>query len=178
MDDIKEILKVDRHNLHEEWERHPQIYMEWAEKWAKALFRRDKLKEKMELIKAKLDGQIRENPEMFGFTKKPTEAAISAAITKSDEYRKALNAFFKATEEVNLMASIKTSLEHRKKALEALTQLFIAGYYAEPTLSESELANAKASLHKKRQEEIRSNLRRNKRLTTQQTENSDTENNP
>ena len=165
MENIKEILKVDKNNLHEEWEKQPQIYMDFAEKWVSYVAKRDKIKEKLDLVKAKLDGQIRENPELFGFTKKPTEAAITSAIIKSDEYRNVMAELHEANEMVNLTASIKTALEHRKKALEALTQLFIAGYYSQPSLSESEVNMAKEAHHRKIQEEIREVLRNNDRLT-------------
>jgi len=163
-EDVKNLLKVDRNNLHIEWERQPQLFMEWSEKWVKATLKRDRLKEKIDLVKAKLDGQIRENPDLFGFTKKPTEAAISAAIVKSDEYREALDDYFRVNEEVNMLSSVRTSLEHRKKALEALTQLFISGYYSQPTLSETEVFSAKEAKHKKVKEELRKALKASERL--------------
>ena len=134
--EYNEDLKIDKYHLDEEWEDQPLLYMKWAERYAEAIHERDQLKEKMDLIRAQIDIEIRINPNTFGFDrdKKPTESAISNRILEEEEYQTATEEFLSAKKSVNILQGVKEAMEHKKKALEAETSLFIGGFYSEPKI--------------------------------------------
>jgi len=59
---------------------------------------------------------------------------VSAAITGDDGYKLAQQDLIESTRNVNLLAAAKSAFEHRKKALEGLTQLWLGGYYSNPNI--------------------------------------------
>ncbi len=138
MGDYKQDLLITLEDLGTDWLSQPQKFMEWGEKWANAVRVRDKKKEMLDITKAELDGDIRANWKEHGFESKPTEAAILATITKSQKYGEANEELAKAIEEMNIFAVAKSAFEHRKKALENVTSLYLAGYYgSKPKLQDT-----------------------------------------
>ena len=134
-EEVKDILEIDKFSLDKEWERQSILYMEWAEKVAEKQLHRDKMKFNLEYVKANLDYQIRSSPEKYGIVR-VTEASIQNAIINQPEYIAAKDKFIKAEYDLSLAQSIKEALHHKKKALENLTQLWLSGYYSEPTIPE------------------------------------------
>lgn len=129
-DNYNKDLEIDFSRLDEIWRDHSVKFMKWSEKWVNAVSERDRAKEALEVVKAELDSEIR--TKYVG--KKPTEAAINSMITTNKEYQEAVSKLIDANESVNLLASAKTAFEHKKKALESLTQLWIQGYWSEPKI--------------------------------------------
>ena len=131
MSDYNEDLKIDFAKLDINWRDHSANYMKWGEKWVNAITERDRIKEALEVLKAELSTRYRQE---LHTDKKPTEAAITAAITSNEEYQAMQQTLIDATEAVNLHATTKVAFEHRKKALESTTQLWIAGYLSSPNI--------------------------------------------
>lgn len=138
----EEDLKINLNDLAENWDKQPQLYMKWAEKYAQAYFERDKKKEKLEIVKAQIDMDIRTNLDNYGFDKKPTEAAISAKILMQPEYQAASTSVIEANRDMNIYNAAKTAMDHKKKALEMLSYLSTSGLYAEPSDSQDKKAMA------------------------------------
>jgi len=132
---IKEILEIDRYSLDKEWEKQSVLYMDWAERAAEKQLFRDQMKFNLEYVKANLDYQIRSNPEKYGLIK-ITETSIQSAIISQPEYISARKKLIEAEYDLSLIQSIKEALHHKKKALENLTQLWLSGYYSEPSIPE------------------------------------------
>lgn len=130
-DDYNKDLKIDFHSLDENWRNQSSNYMEWSQKWVNAVTKRDRAKEGLDVVKAELDREIRNREHKT----KLTEAALNAMIITHENYRTAFELLTEANETVNLLASAKTAFEHRKKALECLTQLLLNGYWSEPKIS-------------------------------------------
>jgi hypothetical protein len=122
-------LCVNKHDLPGEWERQHQLYMDWVEIWAFSVTERDKQKTAVELEEADMDALVRADPQAFDI-KKLTEGAIKSAVKNSTDYQKAVDRLHKATLFMNRMAGAKTAFEQRRKALENLTELAIAGFYS------------------------------------------------
>jgi hypothetical protein len=154
-------LQIDKYKLSEEWEDQSLLYMKWAERYAQAIYERDRLKEKMDLVKAQIDLYIRKNPNQYGFdTKpKPTEAAITNTILNEEEYQEAVEDYLLAKKNVNILQGVKDAMEHKKKALEAETSLWIGNYYSDPKVPEK----AKEDSSRKTSEELRKGLPRRRR---------------
>ena len=130
-------VEVDFFKLEENWRDQSSLYMKWSEKWANAVENRD-------LRKRLLDGEIRDYPEKYGLKTNPSEAAVKAKIEVDELY-------IELTKKMNLFASTKTALEHRKQSLEGLTKLFISGYWTIPNLP----IEIKEALKKREKEEMR-----------------------
>jgi len=131
MTEYNEDLEIDFAQLDINWRDHSTNYMKWSKKWVDSVAYRDRCKEALDVVRAGLDAKYRK--ELFD-GKKPTEAAISAAITSDDDYKLANQTLLDANEAVNLLASAKGAFEHRKKALEGLTQLWLGGYFSNPKI--------------------------------------------
>lgn len=131
MSDYNKDLKIDFAQLNINWRDHSTNYMKWSEKWVDAVARRDRIKEAQDVVKAELDAIYRKG--LFD-GKKPTEAAIAAAVIADEKYEEMQQTLLEANENVNLLASAKAAFEHRKKALEGLTQLWLGGYFSNPNI--------------------------------------------
>lgn len=152
----KEDIKIDRFSLDTEWEQHPSKFMEWAEKSVEAQFERDKAKEQLDLIKAQIDLEIRERVT----EKKLTEAAISNMVLINPKYQEASSKFREAVNDAKILDVAKDAFEHKKKALEKITDLWISGYWSDPKVTKE----AKDRISSDRSYEQRMALNTNERL--------------
>jgi len=157
--------EVDRFNLDEDLEKQYNLYLSYSELSVKAIKNRDKIKQQMELVQAELDIEIRKNPTEFGLKDKPTESGIKSAIIASVKYEKAFDEYLNACEECNVYGGVLRALEHKKKALEKLSDLWIAGFYSKPNVNkeakESSVKKTDQGISEATEQSMR--LRRNKK---------------
>jgi len=156
----KEDLTIDRDNLHEEWMQQASLFMKWAESSVQAQFERDKAKERLDICRANLDGQIRTDPQAFT-VEKVTEAAIQSAILLSKEYKEKNNEYLESVRQAKILDAAREAFDHKKKALEKITDLYISGYYATP----KESPKAKEVGEEKRRDAQQEQLDKNPRNT-------------
>jgi hypothetical protein len=142
-DDFKKDLEIDQFSLDSEWRDQPLRYAEWAEKAVDASFQYDKAKERLDVARADLDQKIRKEPAKYGI-EKFTEGAVSAAIANNKDFQKQNEEVLEAKRNKMLLDIAPIAFEHRKRALEKLTDLFLSKYYAEPYVSN----NAKTVVEK------------------------------
>ena len=128
---LKDDVKLDITKLDEAALNQPSLYAEWGEKWADAVLKRDQLKEELSTIRSEADESIRKSPKSYGWEadKAPTEAWISSQLNLHKKVKKANDEFIEAQYEVNMMTVAKESLDHRKRALEILTDLYSSNYF-------------------------------------------------
>ena len=131
MSSYKDDLEIDKNNLDEAWQYQALKFAEWAEKEVEAMFQRDKLKDQLELQRAGLDSLIRKNPSNY-FLDKVTESAIQNIILQNENYQKSNTAYLDAVKQAKIFGVAREAFDHRKKALEKLTDLFLSQYWAEP----------------------------------------------
>jgi hypothetical protein len=156
----KEDLKIDKYALDEEWLKQPTLFINWAEEFVEAQADRDRKKEQLDLIKAELDNAIRSGPEKFGLAK-VTEGAIQNIILTEGTYRDAQDKYLTAIKQAKILDVAKEAFDHKKKALENLTSLFLAGYFAN---SEIVKGDVKDFLTESKSKRIDEGLNKNKRL--------------
>lgn len=130
--DYKKDVVINEHDLEEEWINQPSLYLYYAEAHADAIHIRDMKKAQAEYVYATMYSEVKSNWDKY-FDTKPTEAAIKEHVLSSAEYRRALKAFINASKDANLMLGAKTAFDHRKRALENLVSLKIAGFHSEPS---------------------------------------------
>lgn len=149
----KDEIYIDKNSLDVEWETHPAKVEKWGDRLADAQDLREELRDKLELKYAKLSSKIRSNPEDYGLKDKPTEGAINNIVIKDKEYLTMRKEVRDAESEVNHLSVVMKALDHRKRALEKLTDLFFSGYWAEPRERKGEM-NKESIMKAKQRESI------------------------
>lgn len=132
MRDFRRDISIDKDNLEDEWILHASLYLHYSCQYSEAFDNKEKAKQKLEWVAAKLDLDIRKNYKEYGFTSKPAETGIKNLIITHKKYRKALKKFNKANEVFTTFTGVKTAFEHRKHSLGNLVALKIGGFYSEP----------------------------------------------
>lgn len=129
--DFKSDMKIDEMNLEKEWLRQPSLVFYYGEMEANARARLEHLKLKMDIALAKLKKSIAKNPEKFGLVKN-SDPAIQAAVESSETYQMWQGKIINAKKNLSILTAAVNAVEHRKRSLEKLVDLFIRNYYAEP----------------------------------------------
>ena len=138
-------ISIAPYELEEEWFQQPALVFfygtnlaEAVENLDKAKLREQLLKDELEGVRAKLDLDIRANPEKFGIAK-ITENAIANAIIlekkvtqKKEEITEAAQERITAQSAVNTASSAFEAIKQKKKALENAVQLLLANYFSGP----------------------------------------------
>jgi len=147
----EEDVSIDQHDLENEWVRQSSLYLKYAELSAQATLERDKAKEQLDLAQAELDTLIRKNPTAYGI-EKVVEALVKSTIVQQEDYKIAYAAFLEVKETDAVLSGVLKALEHKKKALEKLSELWMAGYYSDPNISK-EAKQQTERVNRKRQNE-------------------------
>lgn len=177
---------LDKLNLDVEVAQQSGLYMKWSKRAARATKERIILEEKLKLIKdaakrtleevrAKIDSQIRLNPENFGYDKKPNEEAIKGIIVQSDAYKKeyddgirkieiAVKEYAEAVENEKVMEGATTGMNHKRSSLENMTKLWLGGYYADPKIDPDMRKNMEDSGRAEHVKGLKENIRLKKRV--------------
>ena len=153
----KDDIKINRFALDTEWEQHPSKFLEWAEKSVEAQFEKDKTKDQLDLVRAQIDLEIRNG---LGEGKKATESAISNLVILDPRYQEASKKYREAVNDAKILDVAKDAFEHKKKALEKMTDLWISGYWSDPKVNKE----VKDSIGSDRSFEHRQALNENERL--------------
>jgi len=132
MSDFNEDIKINKYKLDTELVNQPQRYYEWAKAEADAADEVARLKDKLEVVKSKVEIRIRKNPTLFDLPENPKEALVKAAITIHPKVQKASKKLFNATKTHRLLTKAEKSFEHRKKSLEGLVSLNMQIHFANP----------------------------------------------
>lgn len=129
--DESSFIDIDENELDKEWIEQPKLYMRWATRLADAKLVVDEAKANWDLVIADLDASIRSKPQRYKL-EKATEPAIKQAIMIQIEYTNAQQAFHSAKHRVGILEAGVQALEHRKRALEKLVDLYMANYFGTP----------------------------------------------
>jgi len=124
-----EDIKIHRDHLEDDWESHSELALNWHLKYAEFVYRRDNLKESLSIEEAKLAQHIRSKPEDFGLLK-ITEGSVFELLKTNDRLQEFRQDLITTEYEVNLLKGVTIAFDHRKKALEELVSLYIAGYFS------------------------------------------------
>jgi hypothetical protein len=144
-------IRIDDSALDVEWLEQPSLMMKYAHKAAEARRYLDQMKEKLELVKAEIDKDIRTQPEKFGI-EKITENVVTNTIITQDRYKKANNTVIDAKFEVDIAQSAVIAISQRKDALENLVRLHGQQYFAGPKMPRD--LNSEVAKRQERQKEV------------------------
>lgn len=123
--------QIEEDALDLEWLDQPSLMMKYALEAANARKILDRAKDKLDIIVAQLDREIRLKPSKFGLDK-ITEAVVEHTILLQPKRQEASEAVIKAKYESDMAYAAVKSIEARKDALENLVRLHGQQYFAGP----------------------------------------------
>lgn len=107
------------------------MYKSWAKKACKKRFEYDQAKANHEVLKAKVELEIRRDPDRFNLPK-VTEDTIKSAIAVDQRLIDSEDNVLQLKLEAAELDVLVKALEQRKKSIEDLIQLFFRDYFAKP----------------------------------------------
>ena len=126
----KDGLKIDRYQLDRELEQQPQLYMDWALKSAEAADDKDWEKQRLDIVRAKAEQEVRKNPKKYGI-ENTTEGAVKAAITCHPKVRRQTKKYLIAVKNDRILTKAESAYKARQKMLEKLAERDIRLQFAE-----------------------------------------------
>ncbi len=129
----KKILSIDKSRLDEEWVTHASTFFLFEMDLVEAKANVDRAKATLDLQDANLEKAIRLDPDNYQLTK-VTEASVQAAVLSHRKHQIAYEELTEAKRIAGILQGAVNALDHKKKSLENLVSLHLAGYYAQPTL--------------------------------------------
>lgn len=129
---LKDDMLLDVHDLDRAALDQTIIFKKWAEKWAIAVFERDKVKDRIKVKKAELAKKIRANPKAFGGPedKKIAENWLNAVIDNHEEILTLEEELTLAQYNVAMMQVAKEDCEQRSRSINQLIDLYKGQYFA------------------------------------------------
>jgi hypothetical protein len=127
----KGLLEVDKFSLDDEWSNQPNRFKKHADILAEAKQQYELAKAKFDLVKAELDELIRIAPQRFKVNK-VTDVAVANAAIRHPKYQKYQRRMIRKKYRVDVLQATVTALDHRKKALENIVDLFGMDYFSIP----------------------------------------------
>lgn len=134
IEESKSVVQIDEHNLDKECIRLPSDYLKYASLAVDAKRDVDEMKNRLEVVHAELSKEIRSNPENFGL-EKVTETAVASIVLVQPSYQKIVARMHKLKHEADLAQSVVWALEHKKRTLTLLVELFGMGYFSSPKIT-------------------------------------------
>ena len=127
----EEDIRIDPTALDVEWLEQPELMRKYAQHVAEMEKLRDAAKERLDVGKARIEMEIRNDPKKFGL-EKMTEGSIQSTILLQDEYKRLVQDYNDAKYEYGVAVAAVRAVDQRKTALENLVKLLTASYFAGP----------------------------------------------
>ena len=129
---LKEDMLLDVRDLDRAALDQTIIFKKWAEKWASAVYERDKVKDKIKAKRADLAKQIRANPDKFGGQdgKKISESWLNSMLDYHDNILSLEEELTNAQYNMSMMQIAKEDCEQRSRSINQLIDLYKGQYFA------------------------------------------------
>lgn len=127
-------VRIDRELLDREWLKQPVLMFGASTILAELRQRVDHLKMELEVLECEIDAEVRSDPESFDIAK-VSEKAIEKVVRTHPRVRAAAKRLSDARFEQDKAQAFLSALDHRKRALEKLVDLYLAGYFSEAKTS-------------------------------------------
>lgn len=148
--DFEADVKINRYKLEEVAEESSTIYLYWSEQAAEKRAELSKVKERIALMEAETDSQIRATAD-----KKPTEAEIKNRVLSNPEIQKQKEKQIALQKEYDILTGVLRALEFKKSSIEDLVRLYLAGYYSDPKRTPSNGTGAIETLAEAQSQQLR-----------------------
>ena len=151
-------VSIDETALDVEWLQQAGLMYKYARYQAETKKVMDEAKERLDFIKAKLEMDIRTNPESYGLSK-VTESAIASTILLQSEYQDAAKKYVEAKYENDVAVAAVRAIDQKKTALENLVKLLSVSYFAGPSAPRDLSLEWNERIEKKEQKELNKNVK-------------------
>jgi len=126
-------VEINCDALDVEWLEQPRLMLIYCKYAAECKRKMDYTKEALEVKKAELDKEIRNNPDKYDIGK-VTETAIQGAVLTHPEYQELSNLYIEAKYEYEIATAAVRAIDQKKTALENLVKLHGMSYFAGPAV--------------------------------------------
>lgn len=120
-------LKIDKHELDEEWVGQPELHNEAGRAYARCIAQRDQCEQEYKLVQAAIDRKLRDAHA----DSKPTEVRLKNMVTEHPDVQNAFTEFNMWNHMAEAFKVLRESYTHRRDALRELVTLYMAGYYGQ-----------------------------------------------
>lgn len=136
-EDDLDLFNINPHRLDEECVNQPRLRRKYGDLLAEAKRTLARAEKNLEEVKARTDFKIRKNPEAYGLTsERITENMVKVQVLLNKKVQQAEEEAINAQYEVDKLSGDVSAIEHRKTAIQDLTKLRLADYYADPKIDE------------------------------------------
>lgn len=142
---FEEDVRIDESALDIEWLRQPELMGKYCRHAAHAKALMDKHKDRLDVVEAEIDRDIRENPESYGLSKL-TETLIKSTILQTEKRQLAAQAYIDHKYEYDMAQAAVRAIDQKKSALENLVKLHGMSYFAGPAVPRDLSAEVKESM--------------------------------
>ena len=156
MENFEKNLELDLYHLDDAWLDLPRLTEQWNSNAVEADIEAMNAKNALDDLKSFHDQKIRENPENYGLSKL-TEGTIASTIATHPEVTMANAIYYELLSNHKRIKSKCLSIATKEKALQGLTKLYEAGYFA------SKPINAMVSTISQEKETTKLNTETNKK---------------
>jgi hypothetical protein len=142
-------IEIDESALDIEWVEHASKMLKYTRIAAEAHKEANLAKARLDYVKARVDKEIRENPDAYGLGSRITEGSIASTIRLHEDFDEANRELIDKEFEYEVATGVVRSFDHRKSALENLVRLHGASYFAGPSVPHnlSEERSKRANRH-------------------------------
>ena len=130
---MAESTQIDPQRLDDEWLRQAQLTRKAGRAEAEARHAYNQTKARLDVLAARLNLRIRDNPGKYGLPAKPNNDVIAAAVTVNEEHVQLQQELNLRKFELDLASTEVLTMLDRRKALERLVELLALDYYSEKT---------------------------------------------
>jgi hypothetical protein len=129
-----EDLKIDKHKLDVEWENQPYKYKLYSDAWAEADKEKRTQEDNVKRLKGVIYNELRNNPPVDekGKPVKLTDKYIESLVNSDERMIEARKMRSEAIYNANILENAKWAFQHRKDAIEKLTDLWGMQYFGKP----------------------------------------------
>lgn len=164
-------LKIDHDALDVECLRQPELFMRYARLSADASAEADRAKQKLEVVAAELDAEIR--LKLQATETKFREADVESRVITDKRHRDVYSDYIDKKHDAEILAGAVKAFQQRKDMITELIRLGSMSYYATPSvprdLSEEvrkRILATREDLKERGEEEMRRRMQRRRRETT------------
>lgn len=151
-------VSIDETALDVEWLQQANLMYKYARYHAETKKAMDEAKERLDFIKAKLEMDIRANPEDYGLSK-VTESAIASTVLLQSEYQEASKKYIEAKYENDVATAAVRAIDQKKTALENLVKLLSVNYFAGPSAPRDLPLEWNEHIKRREQKELNKNVK-------------------
>lgn len=154
-------MYIDENALDYEFLEQPVLMARYSRLLAEAQRDRDLAKESLDLVKAQISSDIRDDPNKYDL-EKITVDAVNSCVLQEKDYQTARQKVTDTEYEVSVLFGVISAINHRKSSLENLAKLHGQNYFAGPQVPH-DLTELREERKKERDHRVGQSMKRTKK---------------